>query len=946
MNHASRILYSTDASIYQQLPLAVVKPLNNQDCIQVMQFAHRHKIPVIPRAGGTSLAGQVVGEAIIIDVSRYMTRFLSINEDEQTAEVEAGVIIESLNQRVKQKGLKFAPDPSTLNRCTISGVIGNNAWGAHAPIYGSTRDHIIESEIILSNGEVITTKPLSKTEFDAKLKMPSIEGKIYRLLDDTIKQHGKLILDRYPDKKEIICNAGYALHEIVTMQPWNTTGPKFNLTALLCGSEGTLGLATKAKVKLCSSPQYSMMVGVHFNSIEQALLSVPIALEHQACAVELLDDYLLTLTKHNKEQSQNRFWIKGDPKSVLVIEFYGEHVNTIKEQCNNLIQALKAQNLGYEYTVVNEDKVQQVWSLRRAALGLLMGMLGRKKAVSFIEDSAVPVKHLADFVNKVQILMYQHKTECVYYGSVSKGLIHLRPLLDLHQKKERDLFSVLAQKIASLLMDYGGTISAKHGDGIVRSAFIEKFFGQDIVHCQEQIKFAFDPHNLLNPGKIVHPGPTDRNLRYQDDDIKVSSTGFHWHPDGIFNAAEKCNGAGACRKIAGSGTMCPSYMATGEELHCTRGRANTIRQALQENNGFNKASLQVINDSLKICLSCKGCRSECPANVDMAKLKAESLHQTRKISGLSYRTKILSMMENISRVSSHMPRAVNTIIRLPFINQLLGFSPKRKLPRFAAKPFSTWFENHTPKPNAGTLGKIVLLNDLFIQYYEMDLGRCTVELLELCGYEIILAPCFGSARLDISLGLLDRARHKLQHAIDWLSNNTEDAKNIIGIEPSELLSYRDEAPDLVSSSQQNKLEALQGKILLFEEFISENQSQMSHSIVFKNDPINIALHAHCHQKSLSDMEACINALRTIPQVNIQTIPSGCCGMAGFFGYEKQNYQLSKSIGELVLFPAIRNLPDDTKIVATGASCRQQIGDFLQRRAYHPVEIIHQMIDHD
>jgi FAD/FMN-containing dehydrogenase/Fe-S oxidoreductase len=942
-----RLLYSTDASIYQRQPLAVARPANRDDCWRILEFARQHQIALIPRAAGTSLAGQVVGEAIIVDVSRHMTHIITVDTERQTAWVEPGVILERLNQHVQPMGLKFAPDPSTLNRCTVSGVIGNNAWGAHAPVYGSTRNHILEIELLLPNGDILHTQPLDDKAFANKLKLSNCEGDIYRCINAVMQQHRPLIQARFPNKNDVICNAGYALHELAAMRPWNPHGPEFNLSALICGSEGTLGLITQAKVKLISSPKHSTVIGVHFHSIDEALRAVVLALRHGACAAELLDEYLLNLTLHNPEQTKNRFWVQGKPNAILLIEIYGKTKDEISDRTQQLINDFKSQQFGYAYSVIENEKVPQVWSMRRAALGLLMGMQGAKKAVSFIEDSAVPVRHLPEFVRQVRSLMQHHGTPCVYYGSVSMGLIHLRPLLNLNQNQDRQTFKTLADEVAQLLMHFNGTMSAKHGDGIVRSPYIETFFGSDIVQCFETIKSSFDPNGILNPHKIVHPEPIDRNLRFLATTINNLSTGFDWAPEGLLAAVEQCNGAGACRKLAGNDTMCPSYMATGEELHSTRGRANTLRQALQQHQGFNQNALAVIHNALQYCLSCKGCRLECPANVDMAKLKAECLHQTHKLNGTPLRTTILSHLHTISRIGSRLPDLSNRIARLPGVHSLLGFSSKRQLPKLATKRFSQWFNTHTAHKNAGLAGHIVLLNDLFTDYYDETLGRSAVEMLERWGFNITVSPCFASPRLSISLGLLDQAQARMTVALDWLQTQVNENTHIIGLEPSELLTYRDEARVLpLSVAQRAFLDKHQHQFMLFDEFVSNHRQSFPTDITYKTQPLDIALHVHCHQKSLSNTEHCVTALHIIPHANIQRIPSGCCGMAGFFGYEKQNHELSHQIGELVLLPFIRKLPPQTKIVATGASCRQQIQDFLHIKAYHPAEILYQQLADD
>ncbi len=937
------LLYSTDASIYQQRPIAIARPADRDDCLKILQFAREHQIALIPRAGGTSLAGQVVGEAIIVDVSRYMTDIISVNREAQTALVQPGVVLESLNQRVNPLGLKFAPDPSTLNRCTVSGVIGNNAWGAHAPAYGSTRDHVLETELALPNGDLIRTAPLDGPAFSRKQSLPGKEGEIYRCVEFILREHRALIAERYPNRREVICNAGYALHELAAMRPWSPQGPEFNLSALVCGSEGTLGLITQARLKLVRLPRHSVMIAAHFHLLDEALHSVAPALRQGACAVELLDEVLLDLTAKNPQQAKNRFWIKGKPNAVLLIEFYGENLRDINDRIQQLTDEYRSLGLGYAHAIIEAGETPPVWAMRRAALGLLMGATGAKKAVSFIEDSAVPVRHLPAFVGEVRALMRQYALPCVYYGSVSMGLIHLRPMLDLNQHQDRQAFKTLADEVAKLLMHFNGTMSAKHGDGIVRSPYIKQFFGETLNHCLQTVKTCFDPDNVLNPRKIVNPGPIDANLRYQPAALAGLRAGFSWRPDGLYAAAEQCNGAGACRKPAGNGTMCPSYMATLEELHCTRGRANTIRQALQRQRGFDKEALSVINRSLEFCLSCKGCRSECPANVDMARLKAECAYQTNLISGPGLRARLFERLDTLSRIASLAPAAGNALFGQPMLKRMLGFSPRRRLPRLAARRLSDWFRARAEHKNAGAAGRVILLNDLFSEYYEPAPGRSAVQMLERWGFKVELSPCFPSARLCVSLGLLPQARARITAALQWLRSRVTEDACIIGLEPSELLTYRDEAGALLTEDSQLRfLQDHQNRFVLFEEFVCEHAPALK-PVAFREDPMRVAVHVHCHQKSLSDAEKCPRSLRLIPGVGIQSIASGCCGMAGLFGYAEKNYELSRQIGELVLFPAIRELPDAARIVATGASCRQQIRDGAQREALHVARVLEQAL---
>ena len=938
----NQMLYSTDASIYQHRPLAVVKPRHRDDCIKLVNFARENAIPLIPRAAGTSLAGQVVGEAIIVDTSRYMNAIVEINVEEQSARVQPGVVLDILNQQIRKFDLQFAPDPSTASRCTISGMIGNNAWGAHCPLYGTTREHVLSLENVLSDGSNVRFRAMDQQELNDLNKQDALHAQLCTFIKHAIDKERQTILDAYPPADIVPCNMGYALHVLANSRPWNPQGTPFNMARFMCGSEGTLSLITEAKLKLVPRSRYRHMVCCHFHTLEQALHAVAIAAKLKASASELLDHYILSLTKSNLEQQRNRQWIEGDPKAVLLVEFCGNNATRLADQANTLVEQLKSGDLGYHYPQLINEQTDKAWAIRRAGLGLLMGAMQSKKPVTFIEDSAVAVSKLPQFIEEFKSILKTHEAESVFYGSVSMGLIHLRPILDLKLHRDKQKLLALADETADLLHIMGGTMSAKHGDGIIRSHYIRKMLGDPVYQLINQIKHQFDPANIFNPHKIVDSQAIDRDLR---SDAALSSSNVTTYLDwstanGIVTAIENCNGAGVCRKPAGNGVMCPSYMVTLEEQHSTRGRANVIRQTLQQKGFEQGIADDNIREVLKWCLGCKGCRSECPANVDITRFKIEHMQQYIKTHGTPLRAHVIRLYETLSKLGSHFPDVTNLMLNSHFVRSLLGYDARRRIPALQRQTLSDWFAQHITHKNAGKQGDIILLNNVFFEYYDVKVAIAAIEFLEYCGYQVELTPCFPSLRTVLSQGLVETARMRLTTIVEHLHSRAVYNTPIIGLEPSETLTLRDEAESLVAHEHKSRLEPIQRNVKLFEEFISTERYKIeSRNLDWKARHVTLLLHGHCHQKSLVGMESCHNALSLIPECGIETVPSGCCGMAGSFGYEKENYAISMKVANLILFPAIRGASKDTTIVATGTSCRQQIRENMDVEPLHPAEVL-------
>ncbi len=944
----SRKLYATDASPYQKLPLGVIRPRSPIDCVKLVHFAAERGIPLIPRGAGTSLAGQCVGEGLVVDFSRHLNQILVIEPAAGYGIVQPGVVPADLNARLKTDGLMFAPDPSTQNQCNIGGMVGNNAWGGHGVRYGTTRDHVIEIEAVLSDASIVRFGPVDDADLQRKLAAETLEGHIYRRVYHAIDRHRDTLLDRYPSARGIPSNSGYALDRLAQGRPWNPEGGPFNLAPFLCGSEGTLALITEITVNLVSIPKTRCLVCAHFRSVDEALRAVGSALDMVGLsAVELLDRELLQLTRHNPSQNRNRFWLDGDPGAVLLIEFSGEQDDVLTEQAHGLKQGLRKQGLGYAYPEFRGRQLEQVWDLRRAGLGLLMGMPGPRKAVTGIEDTAVAVADLPDYIGAVQALMRRLGIDCVMYGSVSMGLVHLRPKLDLSKRSERETFASLLDEIARLVAHFGGSISAKHGDGRLRAAWLEATLGKEVVDLLRAVKAVFDPEGIFNPHKILDPPPVLADLRAANEQSPgLKRTYFDWSSAyGLLGATKQCNGSGACRKSARQGDMCPSYMATREELDGTRGRANLLRQALSSADPRVAFTGDELYRALDLCLACKACKSECPANVDMARLKAEFLQHRHDRFGTPWRTRLIGRFTRLSRFASVAPDLSNRLLASSAVKRLLGMDHRRTLPTLAHTRFSRWFGDHRPSPEAGQRGQVVLLNDPHVEYYEPDIGCAAVDVLEHLGYRVLLTPCLSSGRVEISQGLLRAARSTLASSLERLRPYVLEGLPIVGLEPSELLTFRDEARDLVRGKGRRELA---GKVaentFLFEEFIvRQTDKGIWDSSRCEDGGQHVLAHVHCHQKALVGTQTSVDALTAIPAIAVEVIPSPCCGMAGSFGYAAEHDALSMAIGELVLFPTVRSATPGTVVVASGASCRQQIAHGTGVRALHPAQLMAQCL---
>lgn len=944
----TRRLYATDASLYEELPHGVAFPVNPEDVRRLVLKSAVKGFSITPRSAGTSLAGQTTGGGVIMDVSRHMTRILQINPDERWARVEPGVIRDTLNREAAKYGLQFGPDTATTNRCMIGGMIGNNSCGSFSIKHKTTREHILEIDAVLSDGTTAVFHPLSENELQKKLSLETLEGEIYREMLGLLRKHRDAIFENYPHPDIIRRNTGYALDRLCEMDPITPGGRPFNLAELLCGSEGTLAMTTSAKLNLVPLPKHKALLIPQFKTLRESMLATVEAVKWNPAAVELVDDIILNATKGNIEQSRNRFFLEGDPGCILIIQFEGDNLNVLEEQARNLGYALRDMGLGFAHPVLTgEEEMSRVWDLRKAGLGLLMGLGSESRSPTFVEDTAVRVEDLPDYVEEFQQILDRHHTSCVFYAHASVGELHLRPVVDTTKPEGIRTLKQMAQEVAELVKKYRGSLSGEHGDGRARAPYIETVLGSEMMPLLEQVKEIWDPENRFNPGKIVHAAPIDTNLRFSPDYNKPEvGTVFHWRKAGGFDAAvEQCNGAGVCRKLAESGgTMCPSYHATRDEKDNTRGRANLFRQLFsgQQNDAFSSEELK---EALNLCLSCKACKSECPANVDMAKMKAEFLNGWHQKNGVEAGERFFGQPEKLYPLASAFAPVTNFINRqkpVKFVfEKIFNIDSRRNLPEFAAETFQNWFRKNRNEYTGRNRKQVVLFTDIFTNYHEPDTAIAACRILDRLGYDVEFPGIFPSGRPQISKGLLDEATAICSENIRRLKTYAERDIPIVGLEPSEILTLRDEYTDVCSEEELEDAAAIARNTFLFEEFMT---IELSAGINLPaSDGSTVYIHGHCHTKALVGNEPLVQAFRLLG-FNPVPLQTGCCGMAGSFGYEKDKYDVSMKVGEQVLFPSLRNLPHNAIVCAPGFSCRHQISDGVQRKAYHPAVIMERAIE--
>lgn len=948
-----RKIYATDASVYRELPLAVAYPKTKDDLKKLIAFAAQNNTSLIPRTAGTSLAGQCVGDGIVVDFSKHFYQILEVNQTEKWARVQPGVIRDQLNHFVKSDGLFFGPNTSTANRAMIGGMVANNSCGSYSIVYGATTDHVLELKCLLSDGSEALFKKIDEKTFQLKQTGVRLENKIYRQAAEILSNEKNVlqIKEEYPKSTVTRRNTGYAL-DVLLQSHEKKAIDGFDLCKLITGSEGTLCLITEVKINLSPlPPKHIQLVAAHFNSVQETLKAVPQIMEHKPRAVEMMDKIVLDCTKESIKYEPYRFFVEGDPQGILIIEIGGDTEDELHQKVQTIVAHLKREKLGYTYPVIEGvEKIKQVWALRSAGLGLLANVPGDAKAVAIIEDTAVAVNDLPNYIDEVTELLAQYNQRMVYYAHAGAGELHLRPILDLKKEKDRQLFEEIGTKTAAIVKKYNGSMSGEHGDGRVRAQFIPTIIGEHNYNLCKQIKQLWDPNNIFNPGKVVDAKPMLSNLRYESNQQTPEiKTAFDFSAtQGIIRAAEKCNGSGDCRKLAFSGgTMCPSYMATRNEKDSTRARANTLREVLTNSTKENRFDSEELKEVLDLCLSCKGCTSECPSNVDMPTLKSEFLYNYYKTHGIPLSARLTANLNFFNQIFALVPSLNNMVMKNAFtaglMKKILKLHPKRQMPLLHKTTVLKWYKKNKNnlKVTQPAKGKILFLADEFTNFNDAHIGIKAILLLNQLGYEVEVPGNYDSGRAHISMGLLDSAKKLANKNVKILSKIVSNVLPMIGVEPPSVLPFREEYPKLVDKDLKEISIELGKNILLIDEFLT---NEIEKGNITENDfndkTANIIIQGHCHHKALVDINLTTQFLNLPKNYKAQLIPSGCCGMAGFFGYEKEHYDVSMDIGELVLFPTVRNADTNTIIAATGASCRTQIEDGTNRKALHPVEILY------
>ena len=999
-DQSQRILYATDASAYRELPLGVARPKHAADIQALIRFAASEKVSLIPRTAGTSLAGQVVGPGLVVDVSRHMTQILEINAAEHWVRVEPGVILDELNKIVEKQGLFFGPETSTSSRCMMGGMVGNNSCGAHSILYGSTRDHVISVKGFLSDSSEVEFRELSPDEFREKCTGNTLENNIYQQINQILADPATAedIRREYPDPAIHRRNTGYALDLLLETEPFENrdrihvtrdrksdlphdtsvtrhasrvtdSSSRFNFSTLISGSEGTLIFMTEIKLNLVPlPPKEKALICVHCHTIAESLEANLIALKYEPGSVELMDKAIMDCTRDNITQRQNRFFIEGDPGAILIIEFARDTREEILDICKRLEAEMRTSGLGYHFPIVFPPDVKKVWDLRKAGLGVLSNYPGDRKPVPVTEDTAVSPAVLPAYIEEFDRMLSRLGLDCVYYAHVGSGELHLRPVLNLKDPADVELFHTVALETAKLVKKFNGSLSGEHGDGRLRGEFIPLMLGEKNYSLFKEIKDLWDPNHIFNPNKIVDTPKMNTSMRFEpgkpvrDIPTVFDFSGSH----GILRAAEQCNGSGDCRNTVITGRyMCPSYMAMKDENTTTRARANMLREFLTNSPNPNPFDHQEIYEVMDLCLSCKACKSECPSNVDVAKLKAEFLQHWYDANGIPMRSRLIANITRINRVGSFAPALFNFFQGNNFmsgiIKNLLGFAPKRNIPLLYGTTLRTWAAKQSRETK---LEKTVyLFADEFSNFNDVEIGIKAIRLLNVFGYRVIIPDHAESGRTYLSKGLIRKAQKLAIENVMMLKDLITDETPLIGIEPSAILTFRDEYPELVGDSLKEASVKLAKNCLMFDEFVvrmisapqpsvgaegpppqpspKKGREEVSHlSGLFTDSERVIKLHGHCHQKALASVESTVKMLSIPVNYRVEEIKSGCCGMAGSFGYEKEHYEVSMKVGELVLFPEVRGAAPDTIIAAPGTSCRHQIMDGTGRKALHPVEVLY------
>lgn len=935
----TRALYSTDASIYQIEPLGVVLPCDAEDWHTAIQIALEHEVPLVPRGGGTSLSGQTVGPGLVLDGSKYLNQILEIDPEGRRVRVQPGVVLDHLNQAVEPYGLQFGPEVSTANRATLGGMIANNSAGARSVVYGKTLDHVRELSVILADGARVTLGPTPLDLLNPRSVGDSRWADVHRVVGEIVRQHRAEIETRFPRILRRV--SGYNLDSLV--KGWDAG--VVNLADLVVGSEGTLAVITEAELHLVRRPRFRGLLVPHFTSLTAALDTLDLCLSFSPSAVELMDQMILDLARENLALRRRMAAITGRPAAVFMVEFSGDQPADVAGPMEKLTRKLRAApGVTEVFQTVDDAQREPVWRLREAGLPLLMGLPGDRKPVTFVEDTAVAPERLPEFVRAFQDLIAEHGTHGAFYGHASVGCLHIRPVLNLKDAGDVARMRQISAAVTDLVRRFEGSLSGEHGDGLVRSEWNRKMFGSVVYEAFRRLKRAFDPKGLMNPGKIVDAPPMTDNLRLGPDYHPVEpETVFDFSAHGGFaRHVELCSGTGVCRKEQG-GVMCPSFRATRDEADSTRGRANALRLAMTGEAPLKALAAPWVHEILDLCLSCKACKSECPSNVDMAKLKAEVDHLYYQRRGRPVLHHGLAWLPWFYRYGAWAGPVVNAMGRWKplrwFLERAIGLDRRRSLPPLHARNFRWWLDWRRPNPRAGRRGRVLLLDDCFTTYNEPRIGKAAVTLLETLGYRVERTGLDCCGRILISKGFLTEARNLIQRQASWLASRLTDDAPILGLEPSCLLTLVDEWPSLAPSSA---TERVARAARLADEWLAEQARHDPEWPSLQPLDAECLVHGHCHQKSLVGMEGTAAALKLVPKLQVRVLDTGCCGMAGAFGFEADHFDLSVRVAELSVLPDLAKAAT-AMVVATGTSCRHQIKDLTGRTALHPVEVLAQQV---
>lgn len=934
----TRGIYATDASIYQFMPIAVVTPRNRDDVATVLRLAREFHLPVMARGGGTSLAGQCANSAIILDFSKHMNKLLEINAKEGWARVEPGLVRDELNTAIAAHGLEYAPETSTSNRAVIGGMVANNSSGMRSIRYGRTAEHLLGMTVMLSTGEIVECEPRSPAEVQKLLEAETAEGRLWRALSLIIAENRELVEKRFPKVMRRV--GGYSLDAFPEGGDWN-------LAQLVCGSEGTLGVILDIRVKLIEKPKHIGIIAVHYDNLLEGLRSTPAILRHDPLSVELVDNEVVTLARLNPGTAPLAGWVVGNPQAILATEITGDSAEDLDNRLNALEADLRAQGIGYAWPrMLSAQDRTTVVELRKQGLGILLSMKGDLKPIPFIEDACVPPVHLADYLGSIIEHCKDAGIRTVLFGHASVGVIHIRPVMNLKDPDHIKLMRGFSKFAMERCKELGGSWSGEHGDGIARGAHNVEFWGEDMIEVFRQVKRVFDPLGMMNPGRVFDTPPMNENLRYGASYKTYEGESFFRFETelGLARAVEMCNGVGACRKTM-SGTMCPSYMATRDEEATTRGRANALRLAISGQLGEKGLASERLHEVLDLCLECKACKTECPSSVDMAKMKSEHLQHYHDEHGTPLRARIFAEFPLMAKlVVGPLAPLANLVNRSflfrNFVQPLLGIAPQRMIPAFAWQSLAGWYSWHRKPAKAPGARKVVLFADCWTNYQETGIGKWAVRLLEHFGYDVELVSDHCCQRTRISKGFLREAKHGGAMSIDALHKYAALGIPVVAIEPSCLSAFTDDLPDLVDSKQQAR--RVGANMMAIEEFLMREIEAGNITLPEGSPASGYLVHGHCHQKALfstSPVKKILGSMGNGTKPVVKEVDSGCCGMAGSFGYEDEHYDVSQKIGSMRLFPAVEKLPDDHVVVANGTSCRHQVEEGTGRRPMHAVEAI-------